>query len=451
LKKFKSFVSTVFPSEAAFVRDNNEMRDADLLEVIDKIVDQVMHPEKEIEFDESVNPRKYSRIIKSFETKLAKIDVDKYYEWISRINYLITTDAIPPEEQTRILRETESFTPGWFHAESFFRAMENYEGYLLIRYREKDYKIVRKFLESHREAIETNREIDAQIKAITEKMVLEGNIETASLEPLHLRWLDGIFHNETLSKKTRYQALLMYNMHHINIRSIANLLEPMAELEGSILKGEYYSRRIVANFYANKLLILNYLGKYQQAAFCGLQSIKHHTEDYLYYLNNYSSVLMHLERYSDALEQMQESFPLYKSTRDKSRRLIFVSNYCRCLNKLGNFQQSARLAESYLDEIGNQVFTYRWNYFFRVFFSALYLKGQSEKLLRIEKKFNLAEKERKSGFLPYIALLRLGASYQEMKVAEKVFQKQLATIKQEIKGKDKAEMRELLRMIENAE
>jgi tetratricopeptide (TPR) repeat protein len=445
LKKFTEFSDGLFPSEVAYVKANNDYRDSELLKILDRVEKRVLEENTDKEFDGSIDPRKYSKLQKSFKNKLSKIDVDRYYEWISKANYLINIDAIPPEEQTRILREIEIFEPGWYHMGSFYRLVERFDEYLVRRYREKDLKSVRAFLSSNRKNYLRNLETSEKINSITDRVVFgRGNGELNK----DLSWLLKVFYDEELSKKNRYGALVSFMMYHINLKNIDQVIEPMRILEKAIFDGDFYSRRILANFYANKLLLLNYRGKFEEAAFCGRQSIKHYTEDFLYYLNNYSSVLMHLNRCEIALSNMDRSMKVFKSTRDKGRKVIFISNYCRCLNRLGQYKKSVRIARRFLDEMGTQIMQYRWHYFFRIFFFALLQANESEQMMKIERKFKLVDRERKSGLLPYLAILKLGASYREVRLSQKEFDSQLSSLKTEFKAYVKPELQELLSEIE---
>src|SRR5690554_1876129 len=265
-RKFDLFVASVFPTEVEHVKQNNEITDPELLSIIDKLHSSVNFPEREIQFDQNIDPRKYSRIIKYFETKLQKIDVDAYYAWISKIDYQITTDAIPPEEQQRILREINAFERGWFHAASFYRTMQNYKRYLLIRFREKDYRIVKHFLDEYEDYYIDNKEIEAKIDELTSKFIIPETAHSRNIKQTDLDWLLTIFYDPNISKKNRYQALVAYNLHHISTRRITPMLAPMSALEDRLLKGEFYSRRILANFYANKLLLRNFEGAHEDAS-----------------------------------------------------------------------------------------------------------------------------------------------------------------------------------------
>lgn len=443
VKKFDLFAATVFPTEVEHVKNINEITDPELLSIIDTLNTFVNFPERKVKFDQSIDPRKYSRIIKYFETKLQKIDVDAYYAWITNIDYQITTDAIPPEDQQRILREIVEFEPGWFHAASFYRTMLNYKRYLLIRFREKDYGIVKAFLEKNLAFYWENENIEKKIDELTSKFVIRQEADLQRVNSKDIDWLLTVFYNVDISKKNRYQALVAYNLHHITTRQISPMLEPMAALEERLLKGEFYSRRILANFYANKLLLRNFEGDFAAASYCGLQSIKQYTEDYLYYLNNYCSVLMNLNRFDEVLQRSKDSMTFYKSSQDKSRKVIFMANYCRCLNNYLDYKKSIRQAERLIDELGSTIFQYKWHYFFRIYSSALMQANRPDELLRLEKKYKLTEKERSFEFAPYIQLYTLAANFFEMKLPQDQLLKELEKLKNKIYQGERAELQQL--------
>lgn len=447
-KRFDLFAASVFPTEVEQVKTNNEITDPELLSIIDTLHTFVNFTEREVKFDQNIDPRKYSRIIKYFETKLHKIDVDAYYEWITNIDYQITTDAIPPEEQQRILREIDEFEPAWFHAASFYRTMQNYKRYLLIRFREKDYATVRRFIEKYEDYFFGNEKIERKIDDLTSKFIIRDIANTNEVKQEDIDWLLTIFYDSNISKKNRYQALVSYNLHHITTRQITPMLEPMAALEDRLLKGEFYSRRILANFYANKLLLRNFEGEYEDASYCGLQSIKQYTEDYLYYLNNYCSVLMNLNRFDEVLHRSKDAMHLYKTSQDKSRKVIFMANYCRCLNNYLDYKKSIRQANRLLDELGSTIFQYKWHYFFRIYFSALMQANRLDELLRLEKKYKLTERERNFEFAPYIQLYTLAAGYLEMKLPQDQLHEKLEKIKSSIHQGERAELDQLFTEVE---
>jgi hypothetical protein len=437
LKKFTEFTDSLYPSEVLYVKANNNFYDPQLFEILERMERRLNASEEEIGFDESIDPRKYTKLLQSIQHKLSKVDVDAYFGWISAINHRITIDAITPEDQKDLMKELSVFESSWFHASSFYETLIKYRDHLLLRYRDKEYEIVTTFLEQHEQNIESDRKINLRIQHLTQAVVLQKK----DLAPQDLKWLREIFEREELCKKTRYQALITFLICQISQKRIEQMKEPMEYIEQKLFKGEFYSRRILANFYANKLLMLNSLKRFEEAAFCGKQSIKHHTQDYLYYLNNYVSVLMHLKKDEEALELMSSSFKTFKVAHDSNRRVVFIANYCRVLNRRGAYNRSIRYANNLLDELGETIFQSKWNYFFRVFFDALLKSSQSYRLLRIERKYNLVERERQEQHMPYLAVLKLGAGFQELKISEEYFKQELSSIRTNISELDKSEMK----------
>ncbi len=417
LKKFTDYADGLFPSEIAYIKAHNAYEDQKLIDILDIASDRVAMEKEQRDFDTEIDPRKYSKLIKSIDKKLEEIDVDKYFEWISRVDHMITIDSIPAEEQARILKEMQLFEPGWFHMESFYGLLQNYEGYLLRRFRESDYDLVKAFNRKHFATFSAQRKMDSRVAEITEQIVFRDG-RVASKE---LHWLLQVFRDQEISKKIRYHALLAFMMYYINRKETDALIEPMQELEGAIFNGEFYSRRILANFYANKLIVLRWQRSYEAAAYCGLQSIKYKTEDYLYYLNNYVSVLFHLSRTDEALTKMQEMFVDYKSSRDLGRKIVFITNYCRCLNLENRYAKSASLARSFLDEQGKRILKRGWHYFFRTYFFALLKCDETERIVRLSRKYKLTDREVKEGFDPHIRALVLAAEYREIKLSQREF------------------------------
>jgi hypothetical protein len=426
LARFEEFVDHLYPSEVEYISDNNQFSDPQLFDILDKVQRRVNQPESNVEFDPSIDARKYSKLIKYFKQKLQKIDVDQYYTWINTFNYQVTIDVIPPEEQTKVLTEIRHFDPKGYHSDVFFQSMEAYKKYLIIRGRLKDLHVIKDFLQKYRIVYDINRSTMLHVETLTERIVLDQHRKKSSVTPEEISEMLSTFRNENLSRKTRYAALLAYIMYHINNQEVSKLVEPVEELEKAIFRGEFYSPRILANFYANKLLVLDKLGAYQKAAFCGLQSIKHHTQDFLYYLNNYTTVLIHLNEYKKALRQMKEAFGVFKKSRNLNNRMVFITNYCRCLNEAKQYNNTVRLMRNYLEEFKTRTFEHRWNYFFRTYLYALIMNGQNSLALRINRKYGLVEREKNMLYIPpYIYLLVTSAEFSELKIGKPEFESRL--------------------------
>lgn len=429
LARFEEFADGLYPSEVKYISDNNQFSDSELFKILEVLNQRVNHPEKHIEFDPLIDPRKYSKLIKYFGQKLGKIDVDQYYTWVNTFNYQVTTDAIPPEEQTKVLTEIRHYDPRWYHSDVFYQAIVNYKTYLIMRGRLKDLNVVKDFLQRYRVSYDLNRSMMVHIESVTERIIFEQKNKKSDISPEEVNEMLALFRNENLSKKTRYAGLLAYIMYHINHEDVHKLITPINELEQAIYKGEFYSPRLLANFYANKLLLLNKLGKYQEAAFCGYLSVKHHTEDFLYYLNNYTTVLIHLNECKKALDQMKDAFDVFKKSRNLNNRMVFISNYCRCLNESKQFNNTVRLMRIYLEEFKERTFEHRWNYFFRTYLYALVMNGQNGLALRLNRKYKLVEREYPMDIPPYLNLLVSAAEFSELKISNTELELRLEAFK----------------------
>ncbi len=418
LKKFNAFVDGLFPSEADYVRKYNLYADPDLKVILDLIWKRVNNPWSGVDFDPKIDPRKYSKLMAGINRKLKNRDVDAYFGWISELNHRITIDAITPQDQAMILREMKTFEIKWFHMESFYRLIENYEGYLIRRFRESDFIRVRDFLERHKKAMVLHLEVKSRINELTQSIAFD---KGEKLNKREVNWLLKSFRDEDLSKKNRFHALLAFLMYHINRKDWEPLLVPLEEFERSLFEGEFYSRRILANVYANKLIVYSSKGDFQQAAIFGFHSIKHITEDHLYYLNNFVSVLLHLNRNKEALSLMQNALLKYKNTRDLSRKIVFTSNYCRTLNRLGQYTKSARLANRLINDLGTKILEFKWHYFFRNYFYALLKMGSTERILKLNRHWKLVEREKAENHSPHLRAMVLAAEYQEIKLSGEDF------------------------------
>jgi hypothetical protein len=443
LKKFTEFADSLFPSEVEYVVRNNQFSDPEILSILDTIESRVSDPYGAISFNEEIDPRKYSKLIASINKKLKERNVDSYFEWISHLNHCITVDSITPKDQASILKEIKLFEPGWFHMDAFYHLLENYKSYLLRRFRKDDFTTVDDFLKRYRNDIDQNKRVEEKISDLTEKIVFEG---VPALTEADRKWLLSSFRNEKLSKKNRFFALVSYLMHSVASNRSLDLESPLDEFEKKVFEGAFYSRRILANLYANKLIVQNAKGDYEKAAYYGFQSIKHRTQDYLYYLNNYVSVLIHLRREKEALNHMLSAFQSYQKSLDLARRVVFISNYIKCLNALGRHKKSVGMGARFCRENGLKLFQFRWHYFFRMYLLALLKTGNSEHMIKLNRQYKLVEKERQMKYNPHISALMLAAEYREIRLSKSEFENQIGEINPEMEPRD-ADFSALLGMI----
>jgi hypothetical protein len=156
LKVFQSFVDSLFPSEIELLNSNHQFKDPEIISLISDLRRKEKNKEPS-EFNTSLDPRKYSKVISKSKSLLDKFDVDKYFDWINRMHSCIITDHISPEDERLILKEIEGFSISGFHSLSFYDMIQSYENHLLMRDRKKDLKDVEVFLENYSEPIEIEK------------------------------------------------------------------------------------------------------------------------------------------------------------------------------------------------------------------------------------------------------------------------------------------------------
>ena len=96
-------------------------------------------------------------------------------------------------------------------------------------------------------------------------------------------------------------------------------------------KGLFYSRRLLINYYGNRLLFHTRFNEYDKAEFYGYLSISIKTSDYLHYVNNLSAILLRNKKNTEALSLMRQVHPEMKHTHSFHNKVGFMSFYGKCL------------------------------------------------------------------------------------------------------------------------
>jgi hypothetical protein len=398
LKVFQSFVDSLFPSEIELLNSNHQFKDPEIISLISDLRRKEKNKEPS-EFNTSLDPRKYSKVISKSKSLLDKFDVDKYFDWINRMHSCIITDHISPEDERLILKEIEGFSISGFHSLSFYDMIQSYENHLLMRDRKKDLKDVEVFLENYSEPIEIEKKRADRLKQIT-KMISNNSI---GLQMSDLDWLRKLLKDDQASQKNRYYAWLAFNMHFINNKAGNELLKPLTYVESLIESGKFYSRRILSNFYANKLLIFRYLNRWEEACEAGGLSLKYETIDHLYYINNYCSTLIHLDQHERAAELLRSNEMHFNNTRNIAQKVIYLAHLIRCELQTQVRPSTVRMCRELTENLRIKVFEYQWHYFFRFYLLFLYKSEQSGAVIRLNKRLQLESRETAEKYLPYIA------------------------------------------------
>ncbi|MBK9337072.1 MAG: hypothetical protein IPM98_11015 [Lewinellaceae bacterium] len=327
-----------------------------------------------------------------------------------------------------------------------------YRHFLLIRMRYAEHRAVEDFLEKNRAAYERARNVRERLHAATEDIVRQ--YSTRSTESMQWEsWLAGVFHDETLDGWNRYMALVRLTFIYYNYRQFEPLREQYQTLDNLFFQGKYYSKRLLTNYYGNRLLLHNRFQEYDEAEYYGYLSVRVKTADYIHYVNNLCGVLLRRKKYAEALSVMKTALPESRTTHSFHNKIGFVAHYLRCLHHTGQHRAAENYADTYLRAYRKEIFEHRWHAFFSAYIEALLAQNNFAKILRLTEKYHLLERDRayaeKSAYLPTIPWFYAVAAHQTGRLTSEQLQKNL---QESVRGiallPDKvAQLEELLREI----
>jgi hypothetical protein len=119
---------------------------------------------------------------------------------------------------------------------------------------------------------------------------------------------------------------------------------------------------------------------------------------------------------------MTQNIPEMKNTNSMYSRIGFVSVYLRSLNKNKMYAEAESYGDTFLAAYKKEIFNYRWHIFFCAYFQAFLKQENYVKLISLEKRYNLVQREKefigKARYIPTILWYQSLARYQEGKISE---------------------------------
>ena len=393
LHKFEQFVQSLLPHEVRYLIQVQQFQDPENLRILRLILDHCQPGVPAQPFDTELDKRKYSNLKKWIQTRLSAIDVDLQYEWLVELERKIVTDDIVPEEEQALLDLLRDFEPPFYYFIKLYELARTYRHFLIIRMRYQDHALVRNFLETHAERFEAARETNERLYQATLDITSQyafNDKETRRWET----WLRQLFSNDTLDGHNRHLAVIRLTFLYINYREFDHLKEIYDELDRMYERGENYSRRLLVNYYANRLILHSKFQEWETAINYGFLSLRHRNTEYLQYLNNLSAVLLRENRHKEALELMQEAIPEMRKTKNYHNKTGFVAFYLKCLLENGQPEQAERYAETFLRANKSQILAQRWHIFFTLYLQVLVQQEKYAKVVSITRKFKLMNREK---------------------------------------------------------
>lgn len=447
LQKFTAFAEQLLPHEVDYLLQIEQFKDADRLAILERVAHNAKAIDAPLPYDESINKRKYSNLKNWIVDKLREVDVDERFKWMNDLEERIATDSIAPDEERLLLREIKRYDEPNFYFAKFYELVRAYRHFLLIRMRYADHKIVNDFLLQHHAAYARTQRINEQLHVATLDIVTQ--YETADQESIKwANWLREVFYDTTLDGLNRYLAFVRLTFMYFNYRTPEKLLE-IFDYQSSLFRvGKYYSRRLLLNYYGNRLLLHARLQAWEKAEQYGYWSIRGRNADHLHYVNNLSTILLLQKKYTAALQLMRDSFGEMKATQNYHEKIGFVASYVKLLNQTKEYSGAEHYCETFLKAYQAQILQYRWHSFFSIYLETLAYREKYDKLQRVIAKYQLREKdahyEAHPIYLPNIKWLHQLADFKLGHISRKAM---VSAIVEDVKASPAQKTRRLKRLL----
>ncbi len=439
LKIFTDFANSLLPHETQYLLAIQQMADPIKLNILQQIDENCHSFQQPRPYDESIDKRKYSHLKAWISKQLQAIDVDQDFAWMIELERKISWDIISPAEEKELLKAIRHYAHPRFHFIKFYEVIRLYRQFLLIRLRYADHQLVDDFLQQYKLSYEHAMLVNEQLHQASKDIIrhyAENTQESIQWE----KWLTDTFYDEKLDGLNRYMALIRLIFIAFNYNKYGQIQQMFQYLSKAFGEGKYYSKRILLNYYNNRLLLHTRLGELEQGVYYGHLSIRRKNHDYLFYVNNLCNVLLQMGQVSESWHILREALPSLKSTHNYHSRIGFVALYMKTLIMMGEYEKARAYGEINLNAYKKEILRYRWHRFFSTYLECLLLLKRYTEVTGIVRKYRLVEKERRyksrSNYLPTIAWYTSMARYQHGDLSfEELIQEFESNLQEEIANK----------------
>lgn len=416
LQRFTEFANALFPHEADYLLSVQQFEDQEKTKILNLVHYNAKNPDNILPYDITIDKRKYSSLLTWIDQRLKEIDVDEYFEWMSSMDKKINMDSILPDEEKILFKAIRNSNHTFYYFMRFYELIGHYRDYLLIRVRTHFIKPVMEYLEMYKDKYENAVKINNKINNAAIDIIRQhtnSDIESEDWE----KPLKDIFYNTEIDGYNRYKAVVRLTYIYYNYRDFEKLRDVYERLDEMLKKNIFYSKRILANYYANRAMMHSKLNELKLAEKYGYLSIRHKNSDYLFYLINLCGVLLRQNKYKEALNLMTHAIPEMKKTSSFYNKIGFVSFYVKTLNFNNLSSKAESYAESFLNAYRKEIFNHRWHLFFIAYLQSLLKQEKFSKALTVIKRNNLVKKEKayigRARYLPVMYWYSLISEFEE--------------------------------------
>jgi hypothetical protein len=425
LARFTQFATNLFPHEVYYLQSVQNFQNPENHEIMAVMLYNLEHRQKPKPYPTQIDKRKYSNLKKWIEQKLEEANVDEQLRNITRLETKVLLDEVDLATEKELMRWLKLGTPRHHYFRKIYELLRHYEHFLLIRLREKADETVNAYLQKYRSHYEQSETIFQKLQSITSEIVGQYHQRSSQLKA-HEHFLREVLYHPQLDGMNQYAAFVRLAFIYLNTGQQKPLEEVYAFMDESLKQGRFYSRRMLANFYANRLLMLSRFSSLNEAEQFGYLSLRFKNTDYLFYLTNLSAVLLRQGKSEEALQLLREAFPEMRQTSSRHTKVGFIAFYLKCMTDLGRAADAEDFAESYLKAYPKEVLGGRWHLFFVAYFRTLMVQEKYGRLLYLTRRFKILQREKSNrnrpNYLPtiswYVAIARYvdeAASTEDLK------------------------------------
>ncbi|SMG48471.1 hypothetical protein SAMN05661096_03473 [Marivirga sericea] len=394
LKKFNEFILGLLPHETTYLLKKQQFADPDNLTILKQTHEKVAGVTPQPDFSTHIDKRKYSRMIHWISENLNSADVDKEFDQLIQLEKKLMNDAISTEDEQILLTLIKNTDTSHYYFMKRFELAMHLLNYLLVRMRHKEYNEAVNFVNRYKHNYDQCRLVYGRIQEATFDITNQYTFNDKESRQWE-SWLLTIFRDPMMDGMNRYYALVRLIFLYYNYNQQEQMENLFEEVEPLLESGNFYSKRILINYYGNRLLFHSKANQLDLAEKYGYLSIRVENSDFLHYVNNLNTVLLKKGKTPQALSLMKTAFPEAKKSANFHHRVSFVASYVRCLTDSEELNKAITHAEIFLSAYKKELLEHRWHFFFTVYFRALFLKGHYRKILQYISKFKLLEREEK--------------------------------------------------------
>jgi hypothetical protein len=426
LESFISFTSELYPHELDYLLSIQQFQKESNVQILKLIHYNSHHPKNQHPYNKTIDKRTYSYLKNWISESLDKINVDLFHQWLIKVEQDIMTDRIDTHEEKRLIKEISNITHSSYYFMKFFRVLQHYRDYLIVRNRTRNYAIINEFLQRYKNNYLLSQSLNNKMNEATEKVVFKKILLAEEFSVWESLFSD-IYFNETLDGYTRYRAIVRLTILYYTNREFDKLKLFYEHLDNLFKTPVFYSKRILANYYANRAMMHSKLNELSEAENYGMLSIRYKNSDFLFYLANVCDILLRANKAEEALEVMIQSFSELKKSGNYYYKIGFASFYIKTLVANHQIDKATEYGEIFLNGYRREIFEFRWHLFFTSYFSALFRGEKYSKIISLTRRYKLIAKEKQligtAQYIPILQIFMSASEYMEGDISNDNFKK----------------------------